>query len=116
MCVQIHVCVNVYSPLTGYSVMLRKRYDSLLASYTQHRQRLKEACRLRVEFDSCLETVLPRLQELEERCVGVGESRDKISDRLETLRVSQMPPFTQLGYDASCIITIIWYMYVASSL
>ena len=68
--------------------MLRKRYDSLLASSTQHRQRLEEARRLRAEFDSCLETVLPRLQELEERCVGVGESRDKISDRLETLRVS----------------------------
>ena len=68
--------------------MLRKRYDTLLATSTQHRQRLEEARRLRAEFDGCLDTVLPRLQELEERCVGVGDSRDKLSDRLEALRVS----------------------------
>ena len=32
--------------------------------------------------------MLPQLQELEERSAAVEESRDKISDRLETLRVS----------------------------
>ena len=68
--------------------MLRKRYDSLLASSTQHQQRLEEARRRRAEFDDLMETMLPRLQELEERSAAVEGSRDKISDRLETLRVS----------------------------
>lgn len=72
----------------GYSLLLRKRCDSLLAQSTQQRQRVEEARRRRAEFDSCLETVLPRLQDLESRSSEVGESRDKISDRLETLRVS----------------------------
>ena len=60
-----------------------------MAQSTQQRQRAEEARRRRAEFDSCLETVLPRLHDLESRSSEVGESRDKISDRLETLRVSR---------------------------
>ena len=68
--------------------MLRKRYDGLLATAVQQKQRLEEARRRRAEFDGCLETVLPRLQELEERSAAVVGSGEKVSDRLETLRVS----------------------------
>ena len=83
----VHVhCVYLF--ILGYSSLLRKRYDSLLTSSTQHQQRLEEARRRRAEFDDLMETMLPRLQELEERSAAVEESRDKISDRLETLRVS----------------------------
>ena len=67
--------------------MLRKRYDSLLTQSTQLGQRIEEARHRRAEFDSCLEAVASRIQELEGRTGEVGESREKISDRLETLRV-----------------------------
>ena len=82
--------LKISSLLSGYSSLLRKRYDSLLATSTQQQQRLEEARRRRAEFDGCLETVLPRLQGLEERSAAVGVSRDKIADRLETLRVSSL--------------------------
>ena len=68
--------------------MLRKRYDSLATGSTQLRRRAEEARQRRAEFDGCLETLLPRLQELEDRSGDVEGSRDKISDRLETLRVN----------------------------
>ena len=71
----------------GYSVLLRRRYDSLATGSSQLRRRAEEARKQRAEFDGVMESLLPRLQELEDRAGEVGESRDKISDRLETLRV-----------------------------
>ena len=82
-----HDFLHIAIVRVGYSSLLRKRYDNLLAGGTQLRQRVEEAHQRRAEFDSCLEMVLPRLQELEKRTEGVRESRDKISDRLENLRV-----------------------------
>ena len=79
---------NLFS--SGYSTLLRKRYDSLATGSTQLRRRAEEARQRRAEFDGCLETLFPRLQELEDRSGDVEGSRDKISDRLETLRVSEI--------------------------
>ena len=79
-----------YFVSSGYSTFLRKRYDSLATGSAQLRRRAQEARQRRAEFDGCLETLLPRLQELEERSGEVGESKEKISDRLETLRVREL--------------------------
>ena len=73
--------------LVGFSALLRKRYDSLSAAASLQKRRFEEASRRREEFEHCLATVLPRLQEMEERVEGVAESRDKIQERLETLGV-----------------------------
>ena len=55
---------------------------------TQLRQRANEARQRRAEFDGCLETLLPRLQDLESRSNEVEEGREKVSDKLESVRVS----------------------------
>ena len=68
--------------------MLRKRYDSLATGSSQLKRRAEEARQRRAEFDGCLETLLLQIQELEGRSSEVMEGKDRVSDKLENLRVS----------------------------
>ena len=82
------VYIHTYLLYSGYSTLLRKRYNSLATGSSQLKRRAEEARQRRAEFDVCLETLLLRLQELEGRSSEVMEGKDRVSDKLENLRVS----------------------------
>ena len=83
----------VFLPLPpGNSACLRRRYDALNGAAKQRQQVVKEGVTRRKEFDSCLESVVGTLDDIEGRHKGLDVGGDgqplSVQEKVELVRVS----------------------------
>ena len=83
----------VFLPLPpGNSACLRRRYDALNGAAKQRQLVVKEGVTRRKEFDSCLESVVGTLDDIEGRHKGLDVGGDgqplSVQEKVELVRVS----------------------------